>query len=201
MPASKIDLRENALGTGMADLRNRPWLRFSMRAALGAMTLAAVASWIYWDGWGRYSAWRERLRFEAALMQIDGDFDRAGDALRSTGKLSSAFKIWANGGGWIASEWPTVTYFLFFPPSTSRHAANALEVYRLPNAPESYTPQFGSRTSVLNLRTSNRMETQDGYWRDCYEFLRGDRQGKPAIEFELIRVVPAQPGTGVGTDP
>lgn len=183
----------------MADASNRRWVRYRMRAVLAVMTVAAVACWLYWYGWPRYLLYRELAEVEASLMRVDGDMEKASDILnefinerepRATTN-TIPFCMWDDDGGWIAREWPTVTYFLYFPKSGSRHATNAVEIYRLANAPSSYKPMSNQGWSFGPFTTSRR-KVQLQYWNDFYIFLRGKRQKKPGMEFELLRVVPSR---------
>ena len=132
-------------------------------------------------------------------MRVDGDMEKASDILnefinerepRATTN-TIPFCMWDDDGGWIAREWPTVTYFLYFPKSGSRHATNAVEIYRLANAPDSYKP-ISNQGWSFGPYTTPRMESQLYYWYDFDKFLRGKRQKKPGMEFELLRVVPSR---------
>jgi hypothetical protein len=173
----------------MSAAPKRRWFRFSVRLILAATAIAAVASWLNW-GLPRYASYQKRMQFEAILMQVDGDMEKAALPLRKFREECNPFEMFDDDGGWVACEWPTLTYFLYFPERGSGLSANALEIYRLANAPENYAPKSGRRGWSFGPGTTPYMENQAYYWGDFYDFLCSDRQNSSGFKFELLRAVP-----------
>jgi hypothetical protein len=162
--------------------------RFSMRTILAVITLVAVASWLYWDGWPRYGLHRDRMQFEAFLNQLDGNIEKVSDLIP---RERNPFVMCDDDGGYIACELPTHTYLLYFPKRASRHSAHAMEIYRLANAPKDYVPK-SEQGWMFGPYTTKRMESQLYYWEDFCEYLSGDRRDGTGFKHKLIKVHPAE---------
>jgi hypothetical protein len=175
----------------VADSSKRRGFRFSVRTTLIAITLAALASWLYWDGWTRYCLYRERIQFEEFLKQLDGNIETVADLIPEE---RDPYVMGDDDGGYIACELPTCTFFLYFPKEALA-SPHVMKIYRLANAPESYASKT-YRPYIITNGTTERMLVQIPYWDDFKdlisgEYLSNDPPHDPEIKYELIHTVSA----------
>lgn len=192
----------------MTDAVIRPRrFRFGLRTLLAAITLAAVASWIYWDGWARWLVHREQMRFEAAASQLHGGetiqdvFDglhqlEAPHSRQSLGTVR--FEQVDKCAGYIVYEWPNRTYVVFCPQWSERgdnssdgfSPMSGLEVYRLRTPPREFSPQTASGRNAMFWIESKISAPTLGCVYDFMDWRSQNRRDDLDAKYELVYAEP-----------
>jgi hypothetical protein len=195
--------------------QRRPRFRFGLRALFMALTLVAIASWAYWQGWPRWQWARQQGEFEAAARQlrIDGTMH---DGLTWSNTLSAPLLERATTGNrhnhsrrhtqFLHMAWPNAVYVVFWeydgpwrpydaePPVYGR---GSVTVYRLAAAPANYRSQTAAGRKAAQS-TAGRLPRQTiaehAYWRDFVDFLNSDRSDDFGFRYEVIHA-----DSGAGT--
>lgn len=175
----------------------RRWFRFGMRTLLAALTVAAVASWLYWDGWTRWQLYLEQMQFEAAVQSMPAGMTirEADSALQAMRSRREALYGQRNKWGYLVYEWPDSVYVFYVPTPDTPHAAHtSFELFRLPAFPRQYTAKTAFAKSAVNWMKSNQEDparlVKGAYWSDFFDMIRGDRRDKLGFEYELIYAAP-----------
>jgi hypothetical protein len=166
---------------------DRRWLRFGPRSVLLLLTVAAVVSWIWWDGAARWRWHREQTQFETAVkrLKVGGTFDQAMVDVDLSAPSLGYIDDGAGNQIAVSYRWPNAIYVM-----NRRHAGSnvvSVEVFRLPPAPPDY-----EATTTRGRETVSKMAPDDGEKAvvacqvDFFEFLYGDRARPPTIDYELI---------------
>jgi hypothetical protein len=171
-------------------------LRFGMRALLAALTVAAVASWLYWDGWGRYLSHIQQREFKSNVQQVKIGMitDDAQELLGTAGfhKIGYTSAEDDNLIVYLWYKWPNANYVIF---GRTKPKYRGMAVY----------PQFESvevyriSGSLLNhvAKTEFGKNASPGYWsepdevaglafREFVAYLNSDRRASAVIEHTLI---------------
>jgi hypothetical protein len=201
--------------TLMAPTRNRRWLRFSLRGLLVLLTVAAIGSWVYWDGWARWELRRQQQDFVAQAMDLRRGGLISHDWRPQLTRYGPPF-VSEKGGQdakgrykrYLASRWPSALYVVFWQYKDSR--CTSVEVFCLPPAPKDYKPRtLRSRLAVKQqaayLATAGRWQrevpppdmsvdapNQLAYKLDFVEMISGDRLDRQGFGYELIHVDPTR---------
>jgi hypothetical protein len=198
--------------TFMAPARKRRWLRFSLRGLLLLLTVAAVGSWVYWDGWARWELRREQQQFVAQAKELKRggsirDYWRPQLARRGPPFISDRGGHDAKGRykRYLACRWPNALYVVFWQFKDSR--CTSVEVFCLPPASKDYKPQ--TLRSRIAVKQQAAYLATPGPWRvrppdmsidephhlayklDFVEMISGDRNDDLGFEYVLIHADPA----------
>lgn len=192
--------------------RSRRRLRFSLRGLLLLLTVAAVGSWVYWDGWARWEMRREQQQFVAQAKEL-----RRGGSIRDYWRPQLARRgppfVSESGGHdakgrykrYLACRWPNALYVVFWQFKDSR--CTSVEVFCLAPAPKNYKsqtlrsrlavkqqaaylatarPRSGVRPVDMSIDDTNHL----AYRLDFVEMLSGDRGDDLGFEYVLVHVHP-----------
>ena len=178
--------------------QRRP-LSFSLRAALIAFTAAAVASWVYWDGWPRYKVYREQKQFEAAAKSLKSGALIPVNLFTHNRTSMEVFKT-RDGRqvGFIRFEWPSHNFYVVYLTGADAQkpgpvVLETVEVFKFRYRGAGYE----AKTQRARDRLAEDMKGPHaktvkvmGYWYDICEYLTGDRRDDLGLEFELIHADP-----------
>jgi hypothetical protein len=204
----------------VATPQKRRRLRFNLRTALLLFTAAAIAVWLYWDGWQRWQWSVDQRKFvESAKLLRAGSF--ISDDWKPPLTYQYPFPPWLSGGGrhdryghyhrhsiW---RWPNIQFVVYWQFDGSY--STSVEVFRLPVAPRDYQPQTESsreymRRGVPPLPPEVDREAylkanspaKGAYLRDFLHMIQGDRKDSMGFNYELIHSdfiegTPSMPGS------
>jgi hypothetical protein len=188
----------------------RRWLRFSLRTLVLLLTVTAVATWMYSDGWQRWRWYREQQEFEQQVRGL-----KAGQRMREF--QASSRKIVTHKSAvrgtqrievpkyarYIRYDWPNATYIVYcdlnvepplWPDITK---ATRVEVYRLSAIPSHYAPKASAAQDILGrIQSMNQMTPWSWdddallFTVDFLQMISGNRQDSLGFEYELIYADP-----------
>ena len=165
----------------------RRWFRFSLRALLAVVTLAAVGSWAYWVAWPWWQAYREQIGFEAAVRELrisGGDsihLERLplqrSDTTHSTRDINLSYDI----GKYVRRN---ASYCIV---CSLRHKFEFLKIsaFRLQHAPDDYQPYREHNLTGRGTLTAGQLRELK-YIDDFADFILGDAQDGRRYQYELI---------------
>ncbi len=187
--------------TGPHKRRN---LRFSLRTLLVLVSLSALGTWMYLEGWPRLVvAWQEK-QFESGARQLKvGSVPLTGMQL-VPGKNPINTTYTSNSSGQLIGMtkyvWPNAVYCIYytFPRGYSgammQAGCESVAVYRLPPIPVGYVSQSEAGrvdSHQADGKPGGAAVQRDAYFRDILDVLSGNISETPALNFELIHADPS----------
>jgi hypothetical protein len=178
--------------------------RFSLRTLMILVTVAAIGTWGYLEGWPRLVVYWQERQFESGARQLKvGSVPLTGMQLvPGKNPHGTTYSSSARAGrlvGVTSYVWPNAVYCIYyvFPNGYSggmmQAPCESVEVFRLPPVPQGYmgrTDAGREREHQEDGKPGGDAAQIEAYLTDFLTVISGDRQDKHRMQYELIHADP-----------